>query len=98
MTTSVVVSYSVRPEALDEHLRLVDAVFAARAAQRVPGVEYAVHRSDEGRSFVHVATFAEAGVNPLPALAEFQDFTRDLPSRVTAPPVASQGTVLATYA
>jgi hypothetical protein len=95
---SVVVRYSVRPEAVEEHLRLVHSVFAALASQQVAGVAYAVHRGDDGTSFVHVATFDEAGVNPLPGLPEFQDFTRDLASRVTAPPVSSAGHVLASYA
>jgi hypothetical protein len=97
MTSSVVVSYAVKPEALDEHVRLIGAVFAALDAGSVVGLRYEVHRADDGISFVHVATYGEDGTNPLASLAEFQEFTRDLAARVVAPPNASPSTVLASY-
>ena len=97
MTSSVVVSYAVKREALDEHLRLIRAVFAALDAGSVGGLSYEVHRGGDGRSFVHVATYAEEGSNPLTSLPAFQEFTRDLAARVEAPPHASPSTILASY-
>jgi len=97
MTRSVVVSYAVKPEALDEHVRLIAGVFAALDAGSVAGLEYEVHRADDGTSFVHVATYAEDGTNPLTSLPAFQEFTRDLAARVEAPPNASPSTVVASY-
>ena len=96
MTASVIVTYAVKPECLEEHLGLIGAVFASLDREAVAGVDYQVHRGADC-SFAHVATFAEDGVNPLPALAAFQDFTRDLSARVVAPPSSWSAAVAASY-
>jgi hypothetical protein len=54
--SSVVVSYQVRPEAVAEHVRLIEAVFAQLRAEQPDNVEYKVVRLDDGVSFVHISS------------------------------------------
>jgi hypothetical protein len=97
--TSVVVTYAVRPEALDEHLRLVEAVFAQLRDEARTDVAYQVLRLADGVSFVHVSTAdTPDGSNPLPQLAAFRAFGADLVSRVTFPPNASAAGIVGSYA
>jgi len=48
MISSVVVSYQVRPEAVAEHVRLIEAVFEQLHAEQPGNVEYKVVRLDDG--------------------------------------------------
>ena len=48
MISSVVVSYKVRPEAVAEHVRLIEAVFEQVRAEQPGNVEYKVVRLDDG--------------------------------------------------
>jgi len=99
MSASVVVTYRVRPEAIDEHLALIEGVFAQLRDEALTDVSYEVLRLADGVSFVHVSTADTAdGSNPLPALDAFRAFTADLGSRVEAPPQSSPADVVATYA
>ena len=83
MISSVVVSYQVRPEAVAEHVRLIEAVFEQLHAERPGNVEYKVVRLDDGVSFVHVSSAdTPDGSNPLPELAAFKEFGRDSAARV----------------
>ena len=67
MISSVVVSYQVRPEAVAEHVRLIEAVFEQLRAQQPDNVEYKVMRLADGVSFVHVSSAdTPDGSNPLP--------------------------------
>src|SRR6266480_5460446 len=50
--SSVVVSYQVRPEAVAEHVRLIEAVFTQLHAEQPDNVEYKVVRLADGVSFV----------------------------------------------
>ncbi len=61
MISSVVVSYQVRPEAVAEHVRLIEAVFEQLHAEQPGNVEYKVVRLQDGVSFVHVSS---AGSRP----------------------------------
>ena len=98
MSTSIVVTYSVKPEALDEHLRLIAAVFAELDRLALATVEYEVLRLQDGVSFVHVSTSTSAaGTTPLPGLPAFQEFSRDLPSRVATPPSPSPATIVGVH-
>ena len=73
MISSVVVSYKVRPEAVDEHVRLIEGVFEQLQAEQPDNVEYKVIRLDDGVSFVHVSTAdTPDGSNPLPELEAFR--------------------------
>ncbi|HEY3036354.1 MAG TPA: hypothetical protein VGJ54_17065 [Streptosporangiaceae bacterium] len=71
MISSVVVSYQVRPEAVAEHVRLIEAVFAQLHAEQPDNVEYKVVRLADGVSFVHVSSAdTPDGSNPLPDLGQ----------------------------
>jgi hypothetical protein len=96
--SSVVVSYRVKPEAVDEHLRLIEAIFEQLDAERPSDVEYKVMRLDDGVSFVHVSTAdTPDGSNPLPALEAFQQFSKGAAERVATPPVPTAADVVGSY-
>ena len=99
MITSVVVSYQIRPDAKDEHVRLVEAVFEQLRTDKPAGVlDYQVRCLDDGVSFVHISTAdTPDGSNPLPSLASFQAFGRDIGSRVATAPNPTQATVIGSY-
>jgi hypothetical protein len=94
MRKSVVVTYTLKPEAYEEHVALIRAVFEQLAAETPKTLEYEVMCLDDGVSFVHVSTHdTEDGASPLPSLAAFQEFGRELDQRVATPPkpVAAKG-------
>ena len=98
MISNVVVSYQVRPEAVAEHIRLIEGVFAQLNAERPGNVEYKVLQLDDGVSFVHVSTAdTEDGSNPLPELAAFKEFGRDSAARVATTPVPTAATIIGAY-
>jgi hypothetical protein len=96
MDRSVVVQYQTRPEAADENARLVADVYSALARVAPSGFRYATYRLADGVSFVHVATHP-ADDNPLATLPEFATFQHDIGSRVVAPPVAIEATIVGSY-
>ena len=99
MITSVVVSYQVRPDALSEHVRLIEAVFSQLEAERPDNVEYKVLQLADGVSFVHVSTAdTPDGSNPLPQLSAFREFGRDLDARVATAPNPAAATIIGNYA
>jgi len=96
--SSVVVSYQVRPEAVAEHVRLIEAVFAQLHAERPGDIEYKVMRLDDGVSFVHVSSAdTPDGSNPLPELAAFREFGRDSAARVATAPVPAAADIIGSY-
>jgi hypothetical protein len=96
--SSVVVSYQVRPEAVAEHVRLIEAIFEQLHAQQPGNVEYKVMRLEDGVSFVHVSSAdTPDGSNPLPQLAAFQEFGRDSAARVATPPVPTPADIIGSY-
>jgi hypothetical protein len=96
--SSVVVSYTVKPEAIDEHLQLIRGVFAQLDADAPAHLEYKVMQLADGVSFVHVSTADTAdGSNPLPELAAFKAFAEDLGSRVATAPAPSAATIVGSY-
>ena len=56
MISNVVVTYQVRPEAVPEHIRLIEAVFEQLHTEQPDDVAYRVLCLDDGVSFVHVST------------------------------------------
>ena len=98
MISSVVVSYQVRPEAVAEHVRLINAVFEQLRSEQPGNVEYKVLRLADGVSFVHVSS-AETpdGSNPLPGLSAFREFGRDLADRVATAPVPAAADIVGSY-
>jgi len=98
MKSSVVVSYSIKPEALNEHLALISGVFAELAAAAPSDVAYQVLQLNDGVSFVHISTAdTPDGSNPLPELASFKAFSAELPSRVATPPSPTPADVIGSY-
>jgi hypothetical protein len=99
MITSVVVTYRVLPEAVAEHVRLIEAVFEQLRSEKPTGLlDYQVRCLEDGVSFVHVSTADTSdGSNPLPKLTAFQEFGRDSGARVATTPVPTPATVVGYY-
>jgi hypothetical protein len=98
MITSVVVSYQIEPEAAQEHVRLIEGVFEQLQAEQPDNVEYKVLRLDDGASFVHISTADTAdGSNPLPELAAFKEFGKDIGDRVATAPNPTAAAVIGSY-
>jgi hypothetical protein len=95
MTDTVVVRYRTHPDAAEENVRLVEAVYAALAKAGPADFRYATYRLADGVTFVHVST--SAGTNPLPALPEFAEFQRELGQRCAEPPAPSASTIVGSY-
>jgi hypothetical protein len=96
--TNVIVSYQVKPEAIDEHVRLIQGVFDQLDAERPGNVEYKVVRLADGVSFLHVSSAdTPDGSNPLPEMAAFQEFGRDIRSRVATPPNPTGADIIGSY-
>src|SRR6266571_4925990 len=96
--TSVVVSYQVKPEAVAEHVRLIEGVFAQLRAEQPAHVEYKVVRLADGVSFVHVSSAdTPDGSNPLPEFSAFKEFGRDSAARVATAPVPTAAAIVGSY-
>jgi len=95
MSRAVVVRYRVRPDALDENLALVRAVYAELDATRPEGLRYSTYRVND-RDFVHVAVI-DAEDNPLDGVAAFQTFLQGIADRCEEGPTPSGGEVVASY-
>jgi hypothetical protein len=97
--SNVVVSYQVKPEAVAEHVRLIEAVFEQLRAEQPDNMEYKVVVLDDGVSFLHVSTAdTPDGSNPLPKLISFQEFGKDIASRVATQPNPTAATIVGSYA
>jgi hypothetical protein len=98
LQNNTVVTYTVRPEARAEHVRLIERIFAQLQTEQPGNVDYQVVCLADGVSFVHVSNHDTAdGASPLPALSAFKEFTSDLAQRVATPPTASDATTIGTY-
>jgi hypothetical protein len=98
MISNVVVTYTVKPEWVEEHISLIEGIFAQLYADGPVDLEYKVLTLDDGVSFVHVSTADTVdGSNPLPQLASFQAFAKDLPARVATQPNPSGATIIGSY-
>ena len=95
MTRAVVVRYRVRPDAVDENVRLVRAVYEELAATRPDGLRYSTVQLDE-TTFVHLAVL-DGESNPLDAVAAFGAFTAGIAQRCDQAPVATAGQLIGRY-
>jgi tRNA (Thr-GGU) A37 N-methylase len=94
----VVVTYSVHPDAKAEHVRLIEGVFAQLAADRPDNIDYQVMCLADGVTFVHMSTAdTPDGSNPIPDLAAFKEFSRDIAARVTSMPTPAAAEVVGGY-
>jgi len=98
MISNVVVSYQLKPEAMAEHIRLIEAVFAQLHGEKPQNLEYKVVRLDDGVSFVHISTSDTLdGANPLPAMSAFGEFGRDIAARVATSPAPTGAALVGSY-
>jgi hypothetical protein len=95
MSRAVVVRYQVRPDAVEENVRLVRAVYDELAEKRPAGLRYSTAQID-GTTFVHMAVL-DADENPLDDIAAFKAFTAAIGERCEAGPQVSGGTLIGSY-
>ena len=95
MGRAVVVRYTVKPEALEENVRLVRAVYDELAATRPDGLRYRTYRVAD-LIFVHVAVL-DGEVNPLDDTVAFAAFTEGIAERCTEGPQALAGELVGMY-
>lgn len=93
---TVIVRYRLKADRLDEHLRLLGAVFDELAQKKPAGLRYGVTRAADGLSFTHVAAMQGPG-NPLAALAAFQEFTSGVGERCEEAPAATDVSIVGDY-
>jgi hypothetical protein len=96
MSKTSVIRYRTRPDAAEENVRLVEAVYAALLEASPSGLEYATYRLEDGVTFVHVAKLPDAD-NPLGALPAFAEFQRELADRCVEQPAPAGATVVGQY-
>ena len=96
MSRTSVIRYRTRPDAAEENVRLVEAVYAALAEARPRDFEYATYRLDDGATFVHVARLPDSE-NPLATLPAFAEFQRELAARCVEQPDPKGATVVGRY-
>jgi hypothetical protein len=96
MTQIRVVRYTTTSSSRDANAELVSAVYSALAEAQPDGLRYATLQVGEEPSFLHIAAL-DGDHNPLPTLPAFQEFQRDLATRVVAPPDAQPATLIGSY-
>jgi hypothetical protein len=92
--SAVIVRYRVKPGRAEENAELVRAVYAELAEVQPPAFRYATFALDDGVSFVHVAFLNDGEGAPLPQLASFQAFQREIAERCDDPPQVTSLTSL----
>jgi len=96
---TVVVRYETKPDRADENQRLVEEVYAELAKRRPDNFRYVTFRLEGGVTFVHVVVENEGGSNPipLPDIAAFQEFQREVADRCAVQPVATGAAVVGSH-
>lgn len=95
MSRAVVVRYRVKPESLDDNVRLVRRVYEELAETRPEGLRYSTYRVDD-LTFVHVAVI-DGAANPLDDVVAFQGFTVGIGQRCDEGPQAMSGDLVGMY-
>jgi hypothetical protein len=95
---SSMVRYKVRPDRADENVALVQAVYEQLGRERPEGLHYATFRLPDGVSFMHIVIESDQPGRVLSEIAAFKAFTSDLESRCDEPPVATEITLVGSYA
>jgi len=96
--SSVVVRYVVKPDRLDEHVGLIEAVFEYLNETAPAGVHYAALRESDGLAFTHVGVYetdearAAASENDV-----FAAFTAEIADRCSTPPSAAPQVVIGSH-
>ena len=95
---SSMVRYKVRPDRADENVTLVEAVYEQLDRERPEGLHYATFRLPDGVSFMHIVVESDQPGSVLGQLAAFKAFSADIQSRCDEPPVATEITLVGSYA
>lgn len=95
---SSMVRYKVRPDRADENVALVEAVYAQLARERPEGLHYATFRLPDGVSFMHVVIETDQPGRILGQIEAFKAFQQDIESRCDEPPVATEISLVGSYA
>jgi hypothetical protein len=91
-----VIRYRTRPDAAEENVRLVKAVYAALKETRPGDLEYATYRLDDDVTFVHIARLPDTE-NPLASVPAFAEFQRELAERCVEQPAPSGAMIVGSY-
>jgi hypothetical protein len=92
------VRYKVRPDRADENEALVRAVYEQLDRERPEGLHYATFKLPDGVSFMHVVFETDEPGRILNDVGAFKAFVADIESRCEEPPVATELTVVGSYA
>ena len=95
---SSMIRYKVRPGRADENVALIEAVYAQLAAERPEGIHYATFRLPDGVSFMHIVIDSDQPGRILGELAAFKAFVGEIDSRCEEPPIATELTLVGSYA
>lgn len=84
---SVMVTYKVKPDRVEENEELVRNVYAGLDEVGAPGVHYGTFKKEDGQTFVHMAFFSSPENQAvLSNLSAFQEFQKDIADRCEIPP------------
>jgi hypothetical protein len=95
---SSMIRYKVRPGRAEENVGLVQAVYAQLDRERPEGIHYATFRLPDGVSFMHIVIDSDEPGRILGELAAFKVFASDIESRCDEPPVATDLTLVGSFA
>jgi hypothetical protein len=95
---SSMIRYKVRPDRADENEALVKAVYEQLARERPEGLHYATFKLPDGLSFMHVVIDSDQPGRILNEVAAFKAFVADIAGRCEEPPVATELTLIGSYA
>ena len=98
MSSAVIVRYELDPERLEEHLALIENVFAHLDATKPEGVHYGVMRSEDGTAFTHIGIYDSDEAREAASGNEaFQAFVAEIGDRCIVPPDGIPQTVIADH-
>ncbi len=95
---SSMIRYKVRPDRAEENVALVQAVYTQLDRERPEGIHYATFRLPDGVSFMHIVIDSDEPGRILGELAAFKAFAGDIESRCDEPPVATDLTLVGSFA
>jgi hypothetical protein len=96
MTNIRVVRYTTTPETVAKNTRLVAQVFAALDEAKPAGLRYGTLLLSEENTFPHLV-ITPGEESPLPGLPAFEEFQRDLSSRVVGRPQPALATLVGNF-
>jgi hypothetical protein len=95
---TIVVRYQVKPERVEENVKLIEAVFAELDERQPDGFTYKSFRMDDGVSFMHLVIEHDVDEpDSLQAVPAFQAFLAGIVDRCDVAPVAAGAEVVGGY-